>query len=112
MSRYPVTTRQVADEALYRANGAGGSEHVTSSGTTTLVSGVSPVIHTPITATSKFAFALKSVNGSTTLGIPSAIGIVTGDPGAFQVGSSEIGTPASAQTGDASTYFWYVFDST
>jgi hypothetical protein len=113
LSSFAVSNRVLADEALSRSNASGGTERVISSGTTTLVAGVSPTIHTgaPITATSKFLFALKAVNASTALGIPSAISVVVANPGSFQLASSEVTSPGTEQTGDVSTYNWFVLDT-
>jgi hypothetical protein len=103
-------TRAAADDAEQRANGAEVPYGVVvSGGNTTLASGVSPAVPVPsIKAGAQVVLTLLNPNGSTALGIPKVV--VTAGTG-FQITSLTVGTPASTQTGDDSTYAYSVIQS-
>jgi len=107
------TTGLLAADAEMRAQQAAAAAalagQVLSTGTVTLVAGVSPAVVLPsITARSTVALTLAGVNASTALGTLEAD--ITPGTG-FTVTSHESGTPGVTQTGDLGTYRYAVFNA-
>lgn len=78
-----------------------------SSGTGTLVNGQSAAIPATITATSKIVVTRNSLATSTAVGELVTGSRVVGAPGSFKV-TSEKDDMSGVQTGDQSTFDWYV----
>lgn len=78
-----------------------------STGTSTLVNGISPIIPATITATSKIVVTRNSLAGSTAIGELLTGNRVNGAPGSFRV-SSEKDDMTGVQVGDQSVFDWQV----
>jgi hypothetical protein len=83
------------------------AESALSSGTGTLVNGLSAVIPANITSTSRIVVTRSGFAGSTAVGELMAGTRVVGSPGSFRV-TSEKDDMSGVQTGDQSTFDWYV----
>jgi hypothetical protein len=82
-----------------------------SSGSTTLVNGVSPSITVFLTSTSRIVATYSNLNSSSAIGTLAALTSdrTTGTPGSFVIRS--LNSSGGAVTGDQSTVEWHIIDS-
>jgi hypothetical protein len=77
-------------------------------GSGVLTAGASGNVAATITASSKVFVTRTAVNASTTLGELAVTNKTIGAPGHFVVDAETVGTPATPQAGDASSFDWMV----